>query len=189
MPLSREQRLVLAEAFVARLSALEPSAWSRIAARCSALEGPTFDALLRRAEVATRPMVVPLRRAGGDGLLGMLFGAMATTMRVAGVVGALVAEFKPPDPTLPDRMASDAATVDDEHHRRQLLVFATLERALLPYAHTHPGMATAVRTAGYAVSCYDLLDPSELAGVYAVMEPEIPLADLQQRVGFAPDAA
>jgi len=164
--------------FAQRVSALSPAAWERLATRCAELDGSSLDAMLARARVFARPYVAALEDNAHNAV-----GKAIATVAGAGIAGIGMAFqvarelgevfTKTPDEPL-SRKSSTGSARNDRYVDANFLV----ENALATHERAHPGLATAVRAAGEAVLRHDWMPPEDFASVYAVMESEIPFAEL-----------
>jgi hypothetical protein len=178
MTRSFDDHVDLYAAFAQRVSALSPAAWERLAAKCAALDGASFQALLGRARVFAHPFASPLRQENQNE-----FGKAIATVAGAGIAGLglafeLARELgevvtKGPNEPLTRKQPTGTAQRD-----RYVDANFLLENALAMHERAHPGLATTVRAAGQAVLRHDWMSPADFASAYAVMETEIPFAEL-----------
>jgi len=164
--------------FVDRVAALYEAAWDRLIERTAVIDGPSFDAVVRRAQLGTQAMAFDISRPSSRPLpiglrafLGATYG-LITTMQV---VGELVSEFE----TVPQVRGPFRRTTSTGNPARdaRLDAYYRLEEALLPY-ESHAGLCTAVRAAGMVVPKRDFISETRFNEVYGFIEPEIPYASI-----------
>jgi hypothetical protein len=175
-----DEHVALFVEFAHRIACLTPEAWDRLNARCAALNGPDFRALLARTALSAAPhkLSIPgvlrdhasyrmLRGVGQAAIASMLF------------AGAVIGEFEAPHHSSPlRRPRSSGNPVSD--------VAFLIENVLAPRERAEPGVATAVRAAGHAVRRHDWLSSQDFETVYRYLEPDIPFAELQPPANVEP---
>lgn len=174
-----DEHVQLFVAYSARVAQLSPAAWDRLRFRCADLDGPAFRALLRRARLAAQPYELSLpataRRAVAPRIIA---GASRAVQASIAFAGQIAAEFEAADRGVPDpprrRTHSTGQPGTDVYIDATFLI----ETALMPFERTNPGLVTALRAAGQAVLRHDWLSQSDFDAMYALVEPEIPFAEL-----------
>lgn len=176
---SHQDHIALFVAFGAAVARLTPDAWARIRERCRDLDQPAFQSLLRRASLAARPFEMFLP-AGAESRLPfrMIAGASRAVQASLAIAGELVAEFERPG-TTGALLRRRTNTTGNPHTDAYIGAYFVIESALEPFKVEHPGVATAVRSAGTAMLRHDWLPPPTFDAVYRYVEPEIPFASLQ----------
>jgi hypothetical protein len=178
MTRSFDDHVDLYAAFAQRVSALSPAAWERLAARCADLEGSSFDAVIGRARVFARPFTAPLE-GNSQNSVGKAISAVAGVgITGLGIAFELARELGDVFATTPDEPLVRTRTTGTARNDRYVDANFLLENALREHDRAHPGLATAVRAASQAVLRHDWMPPEDFRSAYAVMEPEIPFADL-----------
>lgn len=165
-------------AFAERVAKLPAAAWERLAARCTELDGSSFQTLLARARVFAHPFAAPLRK-GDQNEVGKAIASVAG-VGIAGL--GLAFEFarelsevatKEPNEPLVRKQPTGTAQRD-----RYVDASFLLDNTLASHERVHPGLATTVRAAAQAVLRHDWMSPEDFASAYAVMETEVPFAEL-----------
>jgi len=178
MTRSFDDHVDLYAAFAQRVSALSPAAWERLAARCEELDGSSFDAVIRRARVFARPYTAPLESNSQNGVGKAISAVAGVGIAGIGIAFELARELGDVFATTPDEPLARTRTTGTARNDRYVDANFLLENTLKEHDRAHPGLSTAVRAAGQAVLRHDWMQPEDFRSVYAVMEPEIPFADL-----------
>ena len=178
MARSFDDHVDLYAAFAQRVSALSPEAWERLASRCAALEGSTFDALIGRARVFARPYTAPLESNTVGGVGKAVATAAGVGITGLGIAFELARELGDVFSRTPDAPLSRKQTTGSARNDRYVDASFLLENTLTRHARAHPGLATTVQAAGQAVLRHDWMPPEDFIAAYAVMEPDIPFAEL-----------
>jgi hypothetical protein len=177
---SFDEHVGLFVAYGARVAQLPPASWDRLRLRCANLNGAAFRSLLSRAFLAAKPYELwvpePAHRGRSLRVIAGVSRIVQTSLAVAAEVAA---EFEASARHPPDaprrRPRSTGQLTTDAYIDANFLI----ESALTPIQRGDPGVATAVRAAGQAVLRHDWLARTDFEAVYALVEPEIPFADLE----------
>ena len=170
---SFEEHVVLYCEFSRRVAGLSSESLDKLRARCAAIDGHSFGALMRRARLAARTHEVFHSRNSTP----LKFIANGSRCLQTGLAVALelVGEFQMP--------GSRAVRRTDSTGKPRVDMFIdasfAIESALGSLSQNHPGVAAAVRAAADAVLRHDWLEPENFRRIYAFIEPEIPFAELE----------
>lgn len=161
--------------FAEHVDALTPDAWARISARCAALSGDSFRALLERVRIHMQAH--QLHIPGTGRLLPLRAISVLSDAVQAGLatVFELTIEFEG-KPEKPRRYwkPGDRPEYRDYAEAQYLIGVAVFE-----HAHSEPGVAAMFRAVGQAVLMHDLMAPETFMEIYRYVEPEIPFSSLE----------
>jgi hypothetical protein len=179
-----DDHVKLFDAYSARVALLEPAAWQRVRQRCAALNGPEFQALVRRALLAAKSHEVFIPDAARQLVsIRVIAGVSWFVQTSIAFVGEVTAEFAAAAPGAPEPPWQRTTSTGNARTDLYIDASSRIETALMPYVKSDPGVVTAVHAAGHAVLRHDWMSPATFDAVYGFMEPEIPFAELERSAG------
>jgi hypothetical protein len=182
---SFEEHIALFVAFGNAVGRLTPDAWARISARCADLDQPAFRSLLSRAYLTARSSELFLPGGAESRMpFRLIAGASRAVQRGIAIAGEVAFEFEASAPRVVEPPRRRTKSTGKPHVDAYIDASNEIESALMSLEREHPGVVTAVRSAGQAVFRHDCLSPANFHAVYRYVEPEIPFATLH---GMPPD--
>jgi hypothetical protein len=178
-----DEHIPLLVAFAERVDRLTPDAWQRLEARCAALNGPSFGALMARVRLAARPHelltpITPHRSLP----IAMIAGTQRAVTTAIFSAFELWIEFDPHS-TEPPHWVGRQRTTGNPRTDACVNAYMLIESKITPLQHSQPGTVAVVRAAAQAVLRHDWLTPTDFAAVYGFVEPDIPFAELEANPG------
>jgi len=164
----------------ARVAQLSAASWNRMRVRCADLNDAAFRSLLRRAFLAAKPYELWLPEAAQRvRTLRVIAGVSRLLQTSLAIAGEAAAEFEGSTPAAPDQPPRRTQSTGSPRIDAYIDANFLIESMLAPLQRTDPGVTTAVRAAGQAVLRHDWLLRADFQDAYALVEPEIPFADLE----------